>query len=116
MEIRSNTPEYLTTREVAELLRVKERKVYEMAAAEEIPCRRVTGKLLFPRAELEAWLIGEQPPSAAARPRALCKTGTGQRRGGQSRSFAGLGDPRVRGGSGHLFRWQSGRSDTGRGR
>lgn len=66
MEIRSNTPEYLTTREVAELLRVKERKVYEMAAAEEIPCRRVTGKLLFPRAELEAWLIGEQPPAAGA--------------------------------------------------
>lgn len=63
MEIRSNTPEYLTTREVAELLRVKERKVYEMAAAAEIPCRRVTGKLLFPRAELEAWLIGDQAPA-----------------------------------------------------
>ncbi|WP_282610708.1 helix-turn-helix transcriptional regulator [Pelagibius sp. Alg239-R121] len=61
MEIRSSPPEYLTTREVAELLRVKERKVYEMAAAEEIPCRRVTGKLLFPRVELEAWLVGELP-------------------------------------------------------
>lgn len=73
MEIRSHAPQYLTTREVAELLRVKERKVYEMAAAEEIPCRRVTGKLLFPRAELEAWLIGDQapaagPPQQAARP------------------------------------------------
>lgn len=71
MEIRSNAPEYLTTREVAELLRVKERKVYEMAAAEEIPCRRVTGKLLFPRAELEAWLIGDQPPAASASPQAV---------------------------------------------
>ncbi|HEY9549058.1 MAG TPA: helix-turn-helix domain-containing protein, partial [Kiloniellaceae bacterium] len=49
-------PAFLTTREVAELLRVKERKVYDLAAAGDIPCRRVTGKLLFPRAEIEAWL------------------------------------------------------------
>jgi excisionase family DNA binding protein len=52
------TPEFLTTREVAALLRVKERKVYDLAAAGEIPCRRVTGKLLFPKAEIEAWLSG----------------------------------------------------------
>lgn len=49
-------PTFLTTREVADLLRVKERKVYDLAAAGEIPCRRVTGKLLFPRAEIDAWL------------------------------------------------------------
>ncbi|WP_118138534.1 helix-turn-helix transcriptional regulator [Oceanicella sp. SM1341] len=52
-------PRYLTTAEVAGLLRVRERKVYDMAAAGEIPCRRVTGKLLFPRDELERWLEGE---------------------------------------------------------
>ncbi|MGF1660812.1 MAG: helix-turn-helix transcriptional regulator [Rubrimonas sp.] len=51
-------PEYLTTREVAALLRVRERKIYEMAAAGEIPCRRLTGKLLFPRADIERWLGG----------------------------------------------------------
>lgn len=50
--------EYMTTREVAALLRVRERKVYELAASGEIPCRRVTGKLLFPRADVEAWLAG----------------------------------------------------------
>ncbi|MGE5766615.1 MAG: helix-turn-helix domain-containing protein, partial [Bacteroidota bacterium] len=49
-------PAFLTTREVAALLRVKERKVYDLAAAGDIPCRRVTGKLLFPRAEVETWL------------------------------------------------------------
>ena len=49
---------FLTTREVAELLRVKERKVYDLAAEGEIPHRRVTGKLLFPQAELMAWLDG----------------------------------------------------------
>jgi excisionase family DNA binding protein len=65
-------PAFLTTREVAEMLRVRERKVYEMAAEGEIPCRRVTGKLLFPRAELDAWLAGgiaaraEKPPEIVA--------------------------------------------------
>ena len=54
----SAAPAFFTTREVAELLRVRERKVYEMAAEGAIPCRRVTGKLLFPRAEVEAWLAG----------------------------------------------------------
>ena len=61
-------PTFLTTREVAELLRVKERKVYDLAAAGEIPCRRVTGKLLFPRAEIEAWLAGGAGTKGAAAP------------------------------------------------
>lgn len=52
---------YLTTKEVAELLRVKERKVYDLAAAGDIPFRRITGKLLFPRAELFAWIEGSEP-------------------------------------------------------
>lgn len=49
---------YLTTREVAELLRVKERKVYELASSGELPCHRLTGKLLFSRADIEAVLAG----------------------------------------------------------
>ncbi|MEM9550298.1 MAG: helix-turn-helix transcriptional regulator [Pseudomonadota bacterium] len=52
------TPVYLTTKEVAELLRVKERKVYDLAAEGDIPHRRITGKLLFPRAALLAWVNG----------------------------------------------------------
>ncbi len=47
---------YLTTRELAELLRIKERKIYDLAANGEVPCIRVVGKLLFPRAEIETWL------------------------------------------------------------
>lgn len=61
-------PAFLTTREVAGLLRVRERKVYEMAAEGEIPCRRVTGKLLFPRAEIETWLSGGIAAPVAAPP------------------------------------------------
>jgi putative molybdopterin biosynthesis protein len=49
-------PEFLTTKEVAALLRIKERKVYELVAENAIPVSRVTGKLLFPRAMIEAWV------------------------------------------------------------
>jgi excisionase family DNA binding protein len=59
-------PEFLTTREVAALLRVKQRKVYDLAAAGQIPCRRITGKLLFPKAAIESWLAGGLPGGQAA--------------------------------------------------
>ena len=48
--------DFLTTREVADLLRVRERKVYELATAGKIPHRRLIGKLLFPRAEIQRWM------------------------------------------------------------
>lgn len=48
--------EYLTVRELADLLRIKERKVYDLAANGEVPCSRATGKLLFPAAEVRAWI------------------------------------------------------------
>ncbi|MCB2053733.1 MAG: helix-turn-helix transcriptional regulator [Geminicoccaceae bacterium] len=61
---------FLTTRELADLLRVKERKIYDMAAANEVPCVRVTGKLLFPKDEIDAWIArdraGPDPPAPAA--------------------------------------------------
>ena len=49
-------PDYLTTRELAHLLRIKERKVYDLAASGDVPCSRATGKLLFPRGAIEAWI------------------------------------------------------------
>ncbi len=48
--------EYLTTKELAELLRIKERKVYDLAASGEVPCSKAMGKLLFPREAVEAWI------------------------------------------------------------
>jgi putative molybdopterin biosynthesis protein len=59
--------ELLTTREVAGLLRIKERKVYDLVAAGEIPHVRVTGKLLFPRSLLDAWLLRHSEAHAARR-------------------------------------------------
>lgn len=49
-------PELMTTREVAAYLRIKERKVYDLVAAGDIPVSRATGKLLFPYDLVEAWL------------------------------------------------------------
>ena len=49
--------EFLTTKEVAALLRIKERKVYELVSQSAIPVSRATGKLLFPRAMIEAWVL-----------------------------------------------------------
>jgi len=48
--------EYLTVRELAELLRLKERKIYDLAASGAVPCSRATGKLLFPAAEIREWI------------------------------------------------------------
>lgn len=48
--------EFLTTKEVAALLRIKGRKVYELVSDNAIPHSRVTGKLLFPRDMVEAWV------------------------------------------------------------
>ena len=67
-DTQARQPPYLTTREVAELLRVKERKVYDLAAAGEIPHRRITGKLLFPSAEVHAWIEGGSAADSADRP------------------------------------------------
>jgi len=60
--------DYLTTKELAELLRIKERKVYGLAASGDVPCVRVVGKLLFPRPQIEAWMAAARSgPDAAHR-------------------------------------------------
>lgn len=61
-------PLFLTTKEVADLLRVKERKVYDLAAADEIPHRRITGKLLFPAQAIRIWIDGEDETDIRDRP------------------------------------------------
>lgn len=48
--------EFLTTQQLAELLHIKERKVYDLVAAGEVPCSRLTGKLLFPKRQIEEWV------------------------------------------------------------
>lgn len=47
----------LTTSEAADYLRLKERKLYELVAEGAIPCTKVTGRWLFPRGDLDRWLL-----------------------------------------------------------
>ncbi|WP_315928941.1 helix-turn-helix transcriptional regulator [Mesorhizobium sp. SP-1A] len=47
----------LTTSEAADYLRLGERKLYELVANNAIPCSKVTGKWLFPRHELDRWVL-----------------------------------------------------------
>jgi excisionase family DNA binding protein len=49
---------YLTTKQVASLLHVKERKIYDLAAAGDIPGTRALGKWLFEREAIDSWLEG----------------------------------------------------------
>ena len=59
----------LTTAEVADYLRVKERTIYEMVARQTIPFSRATGKLLFPRRLIDAWLEAQtEVPQAGIAP------------------------------------------------
>jgi putative molybdopterin biosynthesis protein len=49
--------EFLTTSEAAEYVRLGERKLYELVTAGAIPCSKVAGKWLFPRHELDLWVL-----------------------------------------------------------
>jgi putative molybdopterin biosynthesis protein len=58
--------EFLTTSEAADYLRLGERKLYELVTEGAIPCSKVTGKWLFPRHELDLWVL-----SGLARPQGM---------------------------------------------
>jgi putative molybdopterin biosynthesis protein len=57
-----------TTAEAASYLRLKERKIYEMVAEGTVPCTKVTGRWLFPKADLDHWLA-----SSVTRPAGLTR-------------------------------------------
>lgn len=64
-------PELMNTREIADYLRLKERKVYDLVAKRQIPCTRASGKWLFPRHLVDAWLLEQMEgprPGAEASP------------------------------------------------
>jgi putative molybdopterin biosynthesis protein len=61
----------MDTREVAAYLRLKERRVYDLVRQNALPHIRATGKLLFPKAQIDAWLAsksGAPAESATAAP------------------------------------------------
>ncbi len=48
--------EYLTTREVAQYLRLNEKKVYALVSEGRLPAARISGKWLFDRAIIDEWV------------------------------------------------------------
>jgi excisionase family DNA binding protein len=56
----------MDTREVAAYLRLKERRIYDLVRANALPHVRATGKLLFPRAEVDAWLASKSKSAPKA--------------------------------------------------
>jgi excisionase family DNA binding protein len=48
--------ELLTTEDAAAYLRMSERKLYELVAHNAVPCTKITGRWLFPKAALDRWL------------------------------------------------------------
>lgn len=61
----------LTTEEAAGYLRLSERKLYELVAGGALPCTKVTGRWLFPKAALDRWLASGlvKPAGMALGPR-----------------------------------------------
>lgn len=55
--------EMMTVHEIADYLRVKERKIYDLITQKQIPCTRVTGKWLFSRHLIDLWLMNNSETS-----------------------------------------------------
>jgi putative molybdopterin biosynthesis protein len=51
--------ELLTTDEASEYLRLSERKLYELVAKGGVPCTKITGRWLFPKAALDRWVASD---------------------------------------------------------
>lgn len=69
----------MTTAEVSAYLRIKERTIYEMVSRQQIPFTKVSGKLLFPRRLVEAWLEGQtELPDAALAPPPMIYAGSSE--------------------------------------
>lgn len=69
----------MTTSEVAAYLRIKERTIYDMVARQQLPFTRASGKLLFPRRIIDAWLEGQtELPAARFAPTPMIAAGSSE--------------------------------------
>ncbi len=55
----------MSTKEVADYLRLKERKIYDLVSKQQIPTTRVSGKLLFSRERIDSWVRGHTKGKAS---------------------------------------------------
>lgn len=57
--------EILTIKEVAQFLKVTEKTIYRLAAAEQIPAFKVGGSWRFQKAEIDRWICGQKFKAAS---------------------------------------------------
>ena len=62
----ADAPAMMDTREIAAYLRLRERRIYDLVRERAIPHVRGSGKLLFPRDEIDRWLRGRGDAGEAA--------------------------------------------------
>ncbi|HCY76499.1 MAG TPA: hypothetical protein DHV28_11310 [Ignavibacteriales bacterium] len=60
-------PEHLSIKQLSEFINYSEPAIYKMVAKAEIPCYKISGKLLFKRTEIESWLIEFKQPTIKER-------------------------------------------------
>jgi excisionase family DNA binding protein len=53
------TSPFLNLKETAQYLKISTSLVYKMVAKKKIPFRKIGAKLLFPIAELDSWIAGQ---------------------------------------------------------
>lgn len=61
----------MSTKEVAQLLDVNEKMIYQLIAEKDLPATKVTGKWLFPREQVEQWISSRtvnKPPVTGSLP------------------------------------------------
>jgi putative molybdopterin biosynthesis protein len=89
----------MDTREVAAYLRLKPRRVYDLVRQQAIPHVRATGKLLFPRVEIERWLAAS--------------TSAPRRAGGETTAATRAHPPIIAGSHDPLLEWAARESQCG---
>ena len=100
---KTNTPEFMSVREVARYLGINEKKIYFLAKTRKIPCTRVTGKWTFPRHLIDRW-IEESASGSMTRPRSTAVRAVLLAAGSDDPALAILHDLyRTRGAAASLF-------------
>ena len=70
-ETQTQLPEFLNIKQLSSYLNYSEPAIYKMVAHSEIPCYKISGKLLFKRIEIENWLFEYKQPTIKSQISAL---------------------------------------------
>jgi excisionase family DNA binding protein len=60
-------PEHLSIKQLSEYINYSEPAIYKMVSQATIPCYKISGKLLFKRAEIDSWVLDFKQPTIKER-------------------------------------------------